>query len=93
MDVTRQLYFMNYNSSRMNENQEILSEVLKGFADMTAEDIATGLPYWRTRKIAKGDFFNMQSFVCTDLALIGKILQKHLFSGIFRQKFREMSFQ
>jgi len=60
----------------MNEKQEILSGVLKGFADLTDEDVAVCLPYWRTRKLAKGEFFNMQSFVCTDLALIVK--------GIFR---------
>jgi CRP-like cAMP-binding protein len=34
------------------------------------------MPYWRTRKIVKGDFFNMQNIVCTDLALINK--------GLFR---------
>ncbi|WP_184547834.1 Crp/Fnr family transcriptional regulator [Mucilaginibacter sp. FT3.2] len=60
----------------MTETQEILNEVLKEFADLSDEDVATSLPYWRTRKIAKGEFFNMQSFVCTDLALIIK--------GIFR---------
>ena len=60
----------------MNEKLEILSEVLIGFANLTDEDVAISLPYWRTRKIAKGDFFNMQSLVCTDLALIVK--------GIFR---------
>lgn len=60
----------------MNENQEILIEMLKGFANLTDEDVAISLPYWRTRKIAKGEFFNMQSFVCADLALIVK--------GIFR---------
>jgi CRP-like cAMP-binding protein len=60
----------------MNEKQVALAEVLKNFAALTDNDIAVGLPLWRTRKIAKGDFFNMQSFVCTDLALITK--------GIFR---------
>jgi len=60
----------------MNEKQDILADVLKGFADMADEDVAVSLPYWRTRKIVKGEFFNMQSFVCTDLALIVK--------GIFR---------
>jgi len=60
----------------MNENHKELTEVLKNFAGLTDNDIATGLPLWRTRKISKGDFFNMQSFVCTDLALITK--------GIFR---------
>ena len=60
----------------MNEKQVVLAEVLKNFAALTDNDIAVGLPLWRTKKITKGDFFNMQSFVCTDLALITK--------GIFR---------
>ncbi len=60
----------------MNENQTILSEVLTEFADLNNGDISISLPYWRSRRIDKGDFFNMQSFVCTDLALIIK--------GIFR---------
>jgi len=60
----------------MNEKQEILSKVLRGFAGLTGEDVMVSLPYWQTRRIAKGEFFNMQSFVCTDLALIIK--------GIFR---------
>lgn len=60
----------------MNEKQLALVEVLKNFAALTDNDIAVGLSLWRPRKILKGDFFNMQSFVCTDLALITK--------GIFR---------
>ena len=60
----------------MNENQQALSTVLKNFAGLPDSDIALGLNLWRTRKISKGDFFNMQSFVYTDLALITK--------GIFR---------
>lgn len=49
------------------------------FAGLAHNDVAVSLTYWRTRKIAKGEFFNMQSFVCTDLALIVK--------GIFRVYF------
>lgn len=60
----------------MNEKHVVLAEVLKSFAALTDNDITVGLPLWRPRKILKGDFFNMQSFVCTDLALITK--------GIFR---------
>ncbi|GAA3958376.1 Crp/Fnr family transcriptional regulator [Mucilaginibacter dorajii] len=59
-----------------NEKHAILNDVLKSFAGLTDTDIAVGQSLWRTRKIAKGDFFNMQSFVCTDLALITK--------GVFR---------
>jgi hypothetical protein len=70
----------------MNEKQEVLSGVLKNFAGLTPGDVTNSLHYWRTRKIAKGEFFNMQTFVCTDLALIVKE-----FSGFitFTQKHRK----
>ncbi|NCD69625.1 Crp/Fnr family transcriptional regulator [Mucilaginibacter agri] len=58
------------------KKQEVLNDVLKNFAALTENDIVASLHFWKLRKIAKGDFFNMQSFVCTDLALIVK--------GIFR---------
>ncbi|UOE49270.1 Crp/Fnr family transcriptional regulator [Mucilaginibacter sp. SMC90] len=60
----------------MESKQELLNELLGKFADLSADDVNVSLPYWRTRKITKSDFFNMQSFVCTDLALITK--------GLFR---------
>jgi hypothetical protein len=60
----------------MDENKKILSEVLKNFAELNEEDVETSLHLWKTRIIAKSEFFNMQSFVCTDLALIIK--------GVFR---------
>jgi CRP-like cAMP-binding protein len=60
----------------MESKQEVLNELLGKFADLSANDVNVSLPYWRTRKITKSDFFNMQSFVCTDLALITK--------GLFR---------
>ncbi len=60
----------------MDETQKIITEVVKDFADFADKDIEISLPYWRKRKIAKSEFFNMQNFVCTDLALIIK--------GIFR---------
>lgn len=63
----------------MNNKQQFLNDVLTPFAGLTDSDVAVSLTYWRTRKIAKGEFFNMQSFVCTDLALIVK--------GIFRVYF------
>jgi CRP-like cAMP-binding protein len=59
----------------MNEKQEILNDVLTNFA-LTGKDISESMPLWRTRKIAKGDFFNMQNVVCNDLGLVVK--------GIFR---------
>ncbi|AYB30988.1 Crp/Fnr family transcriptional regulator [Chryseolinea soli] len=49
---------------------------LKQFASMPDDEIGKGLPFWRSRKIKKGDFFNMQSMVCSDLGLVVK--------GIFR---------
>lgn len=60
----------------MADKQQVLNELLGNFANMSENDVAVSLPYWRTRKIEKGDFFNMQNIVCTDLALINK--------GLFR---------
>ncbi|QEM06748.1 Crp/Fnr family transcriptional regulator [Mucilaginibacter rubeus] len=60
----------------MADKQQVLNELLGNFAGMSENDVAVSLPYWRTRKIEKGDFFNMQNIVCTDLALINK--------GLFR---------
>jgi CRP-like cAMP-binding protein len=60
----------------MESKQEVLNELLGKFADLSGNDINISMPYWRTRKIVKGDFFNMQNIVCTDLALINK--------GLFR---------
>ncbi|WP_431199441.1 hypothetical protein ACRQ5D_09120 [Mucilaginibacter sp. P25] len=56
----------------MADKQQVLNELLGNFAGMSENDVAVSLPYWRTRKIEKGDFFNMQNIVCTDLALINK---------------------
>lgn len=58
------------------KNQQILSEVLTKFAELNEHDISLSLPYWKSKKIGKGEFFNMQNFICTDIALI--------VSGIFR---------
>lgn len=60
----------------MESKQEVLNDLLGKFADLSANDVNVSLPYWRTRKIEKSDFFNMQNIVCTDLALITK--------GLFR---------
>jgi CRP-like cAMP-binding protein len=60
----------------MADKQQVLNELLGNFAGMSENDVAVSLPYWRTRKIEKGDFFNMQNIVCTDFALINK--------GLFR---------
>lgn len=60
----------------MSENFEILNQHLANFAALNNKDIIDSQPFWRTRKIAKGDFFNMQNVVCNDLGLVVK--------GIFR---------
>lgn len=54
---------------------------LKQFATMPDDEIGKGLPFWKSRKIKKGDFFNMQSMVCSDLGLVVK--------GIFRIYYRD----
>ena len=60
----------------MDQNKAYLTERLTAFSELTANDIAVSLPLWKTRKINKGDFFNMQNIVCSDLGLVVK--------GIFR---------
>lgn len=60
----------------MTEHFEILHQHLANFAALTPKDIADSQIFWKTRKIGKGDFFNMQSVVCNDLGLVVK--------GIFR---------
>ena len=60
----------------MTDKNEIVSRHLKNFAALTDEDIAESQPFWKARKINKGDFFNMQRMVCNDLGLVVK--------GIFR---------
>ncbi|RFM27246.1 Crp/Fnr family transcriptional regulator [Deminuibacter soli] len=60
----------------MSDNFEILSTHLASFAGLSENDIAVSKPSWKSRKISKGDFFNMQYVVCNDLGLVIK--------GIFR---------
>ena len=60
----------------MSERHEILDVHLAKFAALTEKDIEDGRPFWKLRKIKKGDFFNMQHVVCNDLGLIVE--------GIFR---------
>jgi CRP-like cAMP-binding protein len=60
----------------MDNKNETLSQYLRNFAALADEDIKKSLPFWKSRKINKGDFFNMQSMVCNDLGLVVK--------GIFR---------
>lgn len=65
----------------MDTKDNALVRHLKQFASLTDDDIAKSLPFWRARKINKGDFFNMQSMVCSDLGLVVK--------GIFRIYYRD----
>lgn len=60
----------------MSEHFEILRAHLTKFNVLTDKDIAASEPFWKLRKIDKGDFFNMQYLVCNDLGLVVK--------GIFR---------
>jgi CRP-like cAMP-binding protein len=60
----------------MKEKQQMLIEMLRDFGQLSETDIAESLPLWKTRKIKKGDFFNMQNVVCNDLGLV--------LEGIFR---------
>lgn len=65
----------------MDNKNEILTRHLINFASLTDQDITESLPLWKPRKIAKGDYFNMQSMVCNDLGLVVK--------GIFRIFYRD----
>src|ERR1700750_340750 len=58
------------------DKNEMLAQHLRDFAQLSDKEIHDALPFWKARKINKGDFFNMQSMVCNDLGLIVK--------GIFR---------
>jgi len=55
---------------------EHLEEFILNFAAVSPADFEIGLPYWKSRTLKKGEYFNMQNLVCTDLGFISK--------GIFR---------
>nr|WP_295929025.1 Crp/Fnr family transcriptional regulator [uncultured Dyadobacter sp.] len=65
----------------MADTSETIVQHLKNFAALTDTDINESKPFWKPRKIRKGDFFNMQSMVCNDLGLVIK--------GIFRIYYRD----
>jgi CRP-like cAMP-binding protein len=67
----------------MTNKNNILFEHLKNFASLNDKDIRDSQPFWKARKMNKGDYFNMQSMVCNDLGLIVK--------GIFRIYFRDLN--
>jgi CRP-like cAMP-binding protein len=60
----------------MPDRARLLQEAVKNFTGLSDTDLSAGLPYWKKRKIAKGDFFNKQNVVCKDLGIITR--------GIFR---------
>ena len=65
----------------MTDKNDRMVQHLRDFAPLSDKDINDSLPFWKARKMNKGDFFNMQSMVCSDLGLIVK--------GIFRIYFRD----
>lgn len=58
------------------KNKFLLQRFLNNFSGVSESDFQKGSDYWYTKTIKKGEFFNMQNFVCTDLGFITK--------GIFR---------
>jgi CRP-like cAMP-binding protein len=65
----------------MTDRNNIIYQHLRNFAPLNDKDISDSQPFWKARKMNKGDFFNMQSMVCNDLGLIVK--------GIFRIYFHD----
>jgi len=63
------------------DTKDALVSHLKQFASLTDDEIDKSLLFWRSRKIKKGDYLNMQSMVCNDLGLVVK--------GIFRIYYRD----
>jgi len=65
-----------YTINQMTDSNDIIFQHLRNFAQLNDKDINDSRPFWKARKMIKGDFFNMQQMVCNDLGLIVK--------GIFR---------
>jgi len=65
----------------MTDRNDIIFKYLRDFAQLNDKDINDSQPFWKARKMIKGDFFNMQQMVCNDLGLIVK--------GIFRIYYRD----
>jgi len=58
------------------DDKKILFDFFYNFSKLPKADFDIGSPFWYCRKIKKGEFFNMQNFVCSDLGYIKK--------GLFR---------
>lgn len=60
----------------MPDRLTLLQQATQQLRELTNIDLTAGLPYWKKRLIAKGDFYNKQHVVCKDLGIVVK--------GIFR---------
>jgi CRP-like cAMP-binding protein len=60
----------------MPDRLKLLQQATKNFSGLTDKDLSVSLPYWKKRKIPKGDFYNKQNVVCKDLGIVVR--------GIFR---------
>jgi CRP-like cAMP-binding protein len=58
------------------DDKKILFDFLHDFSNLSEIEFLKGSQHWYRRTISKGDFFNMQNFVCSDLGFIK--------SGLFR---------
>ena len=58
------------------DDKKVLFDFLHNFSKLSEPDFDKGSQHWYTKTIKKGEFFNMQNFVCSDLGFIR--------SGLFR---------
>ncbi|KGO94940.1 Crp/Fnr family transcriptional regulator [Flavobacterium subsaxonicum] len=58
------------------DDKKKLFDFLHNFSKLSEPDFDKGSQHWYTKTIKKGEFFNMQNFVCSDLGFIR--------SGLFR---------
>jgi CRP-like cAMP-binding protein len=58
------------------DTYEQFEAFILNFAQVSPSDFKTAWPHWQSRSLKKGEYFNMQNLVCTDLGFISK--------GIFR---------
>ena len=58
------------------DDKNLLFDFLHNFSKLSEPDFDKGSQHWYTKTIKKGEFFNMQNFVCSDLGFIR--------SGLFR---------
>lgn len=60
----------------ITDKETFLHNILMPFAGLTEKEISVSIPFWKSREIQKGDFYNKQNIICKDLGLVVK--------GIFR---------